>query len=159
MVRSNSIGTSETVHLTFNHAQHRLDLTITAGNSNTDEDLKGLSVALNAKTMCVVDVMQGKITQVKDATGEYTANDTQASFFLVPQITPEVALTIAIGSDKTSLTLDKLLEQLESPQSVLEGGKRCRLTLIVCREGITVEGGSITAWGDQVTADGEVVIG
>ena len=101
----------------------------------------------------------GKITQVKDATGEYTANDTQASFYLVPQNTSDVTLTIAIGSDQKSLTLNKLLEQLESPQSVLEGGKRCRLTLKVSREGITVEGGSITAWGDQVTADGEVVIG
>ena len=143
-----------------------MDLTFTAGNSYTDEDLKELSVALNAKTTCVVDGVQGKITQVKEATGEYTANDTQASckrhpsfFYLVPQKTSDVTLTIAIGSDQKSLTLDKLLEQLESPQSVLEGGKRCRLTLKVSREGITVEGGSITAWGDQVTADGEVVIG
>lgn len=157
--QSVTAGTSETVHLTFNHALHRLDLTFTAGNSYTDEDLKGLSVALNARTTCVVDGVQGKITQVKEATGEYTANDTQASFYLVPQNTSDVTLTIAIGSDQKSLTLDKLLEQLESPQSVLEGGKRCRLTLKVSREGITVEGGSITAWGDQVTADGEVVIG
>ena len=157
--QSVTAGTSETVHLTFNHALHRLDLTFTAGNSYTDEDLKGLSVALNARTTCVVDGVQGKITQVKEATGEYTANDTQASFYLVPQNTSDVTLTIAIGSDKKSLTLDKLLEQLGSPQSVLEGEKRCRLTLKVSREGITVEGGSITAWGDQVTADGEVVIG
>lgn len=110
--QSVTAGTSETVHLTFNHALHRLDLTFTAGNSYTDEDLKGLSVALNAKTTCVVDGVQGKITQVKEATGEYTANDTQASFYLVPQNTSDVTLTIAIGSDQKSLTLDKLLEQL-----------------------------------------------
>ena len=53
--QSVTAGTSETVHLTFNHALHRLDLTFTAGNSYSDEDLKGLSVALNAKTTCVVD--------------------------------------------------------------------------------------------------------
>lgn len=157
--QSVTAGTSETVHLTFNHALHRIDLTFTAGNSYTDEDLKGLSVTLNAKTTCVVDRVQGKITQVKDVTGEYTANDTQASFYLVPQNTSGVTLTISIGSDRKSLTLDKLLSQLDASQTNLEGGKRCNLTLKISREGITVDGGSINAWGDQVTADGEVVIG
>lgn len=152
-------GTAEAVHLTFNHALHRLDPTFTPGNSYTNEDLKAISISLKAKTTCVVDGVQGKITEVKNTTGEYTARDTQASFYLVPQNTSDVTLTIGIGSDQKSLTMDKLLEQLESSQTTLEGGKRCKLTLKISREGITVEGGSINAWGDQVTADGEVVIG
>ena len=68
-------------------------------------------------------------------------------------------MKISIGNDTKSLTLDKLLEQLGSAQPELNGSKRCTLTLKVSREGITVEGGSINAWGNQVTADSEVIIG
>ncbi|MDY3070470.1 MAG: fimbrillin family protein [Parabacteroides sp.] len=152
-------GTTNTVFLTFNHAMHRLDLTFTPGNSYTSEDLKDLTIALNAKTTCVVDGVQGKIKEVKDSKGEYTANDTQTTFYLVPQNTSDITLSISIGNNNKSLTLDKLLEQLDSHQNTLEGGKRSSLTLKVSREGITIEGGSINAWGNQVTADGEVVIG
>lgn len=157
--QSITAGTSKAIHLTFYHAMHRLDLTFMPGNSYTNEDLKALSVNLKAKTTCVVNGVQGKITEIKETIGEYTANNTQPSFYLIPQNTSDITLTIAINNDKKSLTLNKLLEQLGSPQSILEGGKYCKLTLKVSREGITVEGGSINAWDDQVIADGEVVIG
>lgn len=157
--QSVTVGTSEAVYLTFNHALHRLDLTFTPGNSYTDEDLKSLSIALSAKTTCVVDAVQGKIKEVKNETGTSTVNGSKASFYLIPQNTSGVTLNISVGNDKKSLTLDKLLEQLGSDQPDLNGGKRCTLTLKVNREGITVEGGSINSWDDQVTADGEIVIG
>lgn len=96
---------------------------------------------------------------MKDDIAECSSDDTETSFYLVPQPTGDIILNIGIGSDKKTITLDKLLEQLGTPQSGLEGGKRCKLTLKVSKEGITVEGGSINGWGDQVTADGEVVIG
>ena len=149
--QSVTAGTSEAVYLNFSHALHRLDLTFTPGESYTSEDLESLSISLNAKTTCVVDGLQGKIKGVKSETGTYTANNTKASFYLVPQSTAGITLKISIGNDTKSLTLDKLLEQ--------NGSKRCTLTLKVSREGITVEGGSINAWGNQVTADGEVIIG
>lgn len=157
--QSVTAGTSEAVYLNFSHALHRLDLTFTPGESYTSEDLESLSISLNAKTTCVVDGLQGKIKGVKSETGTYTANNTKASFYLVPQSTAGITLKISIGNDTKSLTLDKLLEQLGSAQPELNGSKRCTLTLKVSREGITVEGGSINAWGNQVTADGEVIIG
>lgn len=152
-------GTSEAVHLTFNHALHRLDLAFTLGNSYTDEDLASLTVNLTAKTTCVVDGVQGKIKEVKATTGEYTSTKMVDSFYLVPQATTDIVLNIRIGDDKKSLTLSDLLKQLNASQTELISGNRCKLTLKVSREGITVEDGSINAWGDQVTADGEVVIG
>lgn len=156
---ASSRSLSEAVYLNFSHALHRLDLTFTPGESYTSEDLESLSISLNAKTTCVVDGLQGKIKGVKSETGTYTANNTKASFYLVPQSTAGITLKISIGNDTKSLTLDKLLEQLGSAQPELNGSKRCTLTLKVSREGITVEGGSINAWGNQVTADGEVIIG
>lgn len=151
-------GNSEVIYLNFNHALHWLDLTFTPGRNYTDEELKALSITLKAKTTCVVDGVQGKIKEIKEAAGEYTANNTQASFYLVPQNTSDVTLTITIGKDKKSLTLDKLLEQLESPQTTLEGGKRCKLTLEISREGITIKDCSINPWENQTTASGEIVI-
>ena len=158
-VQSVKVGTSETVYLKFSHALHLLELTFVAGDNYTEDDLKSFSLTLKAKTTCVVDGNQGKIKEVKDDIAEYSSDDTETSFYLVPQPTGDIILNIGIGSDKKTITLDKLLEQLGTPQSNLEGGKRCQLTLKVSKEGITVEGGSINGWGDQVTADGEVVIG
>ena len=70
-----------------------------------------------------------------------------------------ISLTIGIQNESKKITLDNLLQQLGSQQTELQGGKRCSLTLKVGREGITIEGATIGAWGDQVTADGEIVIG
>lgn len=152
-------GTSEAVNLVFNHALHRLDLNFTPGNSYTDEDMKSFSIRLQAKTTCVVDMMQGKIVGVKEDTGEYVSKETAASFYLVPQATTGIVMNITVGENTKSLTLSELLDQLSASQSDLSSGKFSKLTLKVSQEGITVEGGSINAWDNQVTADGEVVIG
>lgn len=157
--QSVTVGTSAVVNLTFTHALHRLDLAFTPGNGYTSEDLASLVITLNAKTTCVVDGIQGKIKEVKADKADCTKKGTTASFYLIPQNTAGVTLNVTIGNDKKSLTLDELLNQLDSSQTDLDEGKRCKLTLKVGREGITVEGGSINAWGDQVTADGEIVIG
>lgn len=152
-------GTSEAVNLVFNHALHRLYLNFTPGNSYTDEDMKSFSIRLQAKTTCVVDMMQGKIVGVKEDTGEYVSKETAASFYLVPQATTGIVMNITVGENTKSLTLSELLDQLSASQSDLSNGKFSKLTLKVSQEGITVEGGSINAWDNQVTADGEVVIG
>lgn len=152
-------GTSEAIFLNFSHALHRLDLSFSPGNSYTNDDIASISVTINAKTTCIVDGIQGKIKQVQDTTGEYTETGSKVSFYLIPQNTANITLNVSIGNDKKTLTLDKLLEQLDSSQIELDGGKRCILNLKVSREGITVEGGSINAWGDQVVADGEIVLG
>lgn len=154
-----SVGTAETVRLTFGHALHNLNLSFVPGNGYTDSDIRSLTLVCQAKTTCVVDAAQGTIQKVNEETGDYQATGNTASFYLVPQATYAISLTIGIQNESKKITLDNLLQQLDSQQTELQGGKRCSLTLKVGREGITIEGATIGAWGDQVTADGEVVIG
>lgn len=154
-----SVGTAETVRLTFGHALHNLNLNFVPGNGYTDSDIRSLTLACQAKTTCVVDAAQGTIQKVNEETGDYQATGNTASFYLVPQATDAISLTIGIQNESKKITLDNLLQQLGSQQTELQGGKRCSLTLKVGREGITIEGATIGAWGDQVTADGEIVIG
>ena len=154
-----SVGTAETIRLTFGHALHNLNLNFVPGNGYTDSDIRSLTLACQAKTTCVVDAAQGTIQKVNEETGDYQATGNTASFYLVPQATDAISLTIGIQNESKKITLDNLLQQLGSQQTELQGGKRCSLTLKVGREGITIEGATIGAWGDQVTADGEVVIG
>mgnify|MGYP000410394393 FL=1 len=154
-----SVGTAETVRLTFGHALHNLNLSFVPGNGYTDSDIRSLTLVCQAKTTCVVDAAQGTIQKVNEETGDYQATGNTASFYLVPQATYAISLTIGIQNESKKITLDNLLQQLGSQQTELQGGKRCSLTLKVGREGITIEGATIGAWGDQVTADGEVVIG
>lgn len=154
-----SVGTAETVRLTFGHALHNLNLNFVPGNGYTDSDIRSLTLVCQAKTTCVVDAAQGTILKVNEETGDYQATGNTASFYLAPQATDAISLTIGIQNESKKITLDNLLQQLGSQQTELQGGKRCSLTLKVGREGITIEGATIGAWGDQVTADGEVVIG
>lgn len=154
-----SVGTAETVRLTFGHALHNLNLNFVPGNGYTDSDIRSLTLACQAKTTCVVDAAQGTILKVNEETGDYQATGNTASFYLAPQATDAISLTIGIQNESKKITLDNLLQQLGSQQTELQGGKRCSLTLKVGREGITIEGATIGAWGDQVTADGEIVIG
>lgn len=154
-----SVGTAETVRLTFGHALHNLNLNFVPGNGYTDSDIRSLTLVCQAKTTCVVDAAQGTILKVNEETGDYQAIGNTASFYLAPQATDAISLTIGIQNESKKITLDNLLQQLGSQQTELQGGKRCSLTLKVGREGITIEGATIGAWGDQVTADGEVVIG
>lgn len=153
------VGTSETVHLTFSHAMHKLDLSFTLGNGYSEKDISSLSLKINAKTTCVVDGVKGVIKEVKDNVGEYYSTKENPSFYLVPQSTSGVVMNINIGGESKSISLDELLNQLGKPQEKIEGGKYTSLKLKINRNGITVEGGSIGGWENQVTADGEVVIG
>ena len=154
-----SVGTAETVRLTFGHALHNLNLNFVPGNGYTDSDIRSLTLVCQAKTTCVVDAAQGTILKVNEETGDYQATGNTASFYLAPQAPDAISLTIGIQNESKKITLDNLLQQLGSQQTELQGGKRCSLTLKVGREGITIEDATIGAWGDQVTADGEVVIG
>lgn len=157
--QSVKVGTSETVHLTFSHAMHKLDLSFTLGNGYSEKDISSLSLKINAKTTCVVDGVKGVIKEVKDNVGEYYSTKENPSFYLVPQSTSGVVMNINIGGESKSISLDELLNQLGKPQEKIEGGKYTSLKLKINRNGITVEGGSIGGWENQVTADGEVVIG
>ena len=154
-----SVGTKDEVNLTFTHALHRLDINFTPGSGYTEEDLKELTLKCNARTTCVVDAAKGEISKVKDTKGDYNSEGASASFFLVPQATADITLSINMNGEEKDMTLKELLEKLGTPQDNLEGGKKCTITLSVGRDGITVSGGSISGWEDQVTADGEVTIG
>lgn len=153
------VGTSEAVSLTFRHALHRLNLEIQPGKGYTEDDLSQLSCIFSAKTTCVVDAVKGSVKEVKDEQGSLTVTGAKASFYLVPQATDGISFTLTSGGETKHFTLDALFKQSGNPQVALESGKSCTLTLKVGRDGITVSGGSIGAWEDQATADGEVVIG
>lgn len=153
------VGTSETVSLTFRHALHRLNLEFIPGKGYTEEDLALLSYTFSAKSTCVVDAVNGSVKEVKDEQGSLTVTDTKASFHLIPQATDGISIALSLGGETKHFTLDALFKQSGNPQVALESGKSCTLTLKVGRDGITVSGGSIGAWEDQATADGEVVIG
>ena len=153
------VGTSEAVSLTFRHALHRLNLEIQPGKGYTEDDLSQLSCIFSAKTTCVVDAVKGSVKEVKDEQGSLTVTAAKASFYLVPQATDGISFTLTLGGETKHFTLDALFKQSGNPQAALESGKSCTLTLKVGRDGITVSGGSIGAWEDQATADGEVVIG
>lgn len=157
--QSVKVGTSETVHLTFSHAMHKLDLSFTLGNGYSEKDISSLSLKINAKTTCVVDGVKGVIKEVKDNVEQYYSTKENPSLYLVPQSTSGVVMNINIGGESKSISLDELLNQLGKPQEKIEGGKYTSLKLKINRNGITVEGGSIGGWENQVTADGEVVIG
>ena len=112
----------------------------------------------------MVDAVKGSVKEVKDEQGSLTVTGAKvtgakASFYLVPQATDGISFTLTLGGETKHFTLDALFKQSGNPQVALESGKSCTLTLKVGRDGITVSGGSIGAWEDQATADGEVVIG
>lgn len=103
--------------------------------------------------------MNGAIKEVKNDSGEFKATGASASFYLVPQSVSGITLNISVDGENKQVTLDELLNQLGNPQNELQSGKRTSLDLKVNRSGITVEGGSIGGWENQVTVDGDVVIG
>lgn len=154
-----NVGTKDDVNLTFTHALHRLDINFTPGSGYTEEDLKELVLKCNARTTCVVDAAKSEISKVKETKDNYVSEGATASFFLVPQATADITLSINMNGEEKGMTLKELLEKLGTPQETLEGGKKCTITLNIGRDGITVSGGSISGWEDQVTADGEVTIG
>lgn len=153
------VGTSNAVNLNFKHALHRLDLTFTQGNGYSADDLKNLTLSLHAKNCCIVDAFEGKIYEVASEKATYTSTGTIASFYLVPQETSGITLDVTVDDQKKTLALSDLLNQLGEPQNDLKGGAKCTITLKVGREGIIVESGTIGAWEDQVTVDGDLIIG
>lgn len=157
--QSVTAGTTETVNLVFKHAMHKLALTFVPGSGYTDLDISSLSLNINAKTTCLVDGKKGVIKEVKNTFGNYISKGKTALFYLVPQNTSEVTLDISVKDLHSRFTLEELFNKIANQQNDLIGGKCSTLTLKVSINGISVEGGSIGAWENQVTADGEVIIG
>lgn len=157
--QSVKVGIDNTIYMSFRHALHCVKLTFVPGDGYTEDDLKALSLTCHAKTTCVIDAAKGAIKEVRDAADDCTLTGSAVSLYLVPQETSGVKCTIHLANESREFTLGELLEQLEKPQNQLESGKESVLTLKIGRKSITVESGAIGSWEDQVTADGEVVIG
>lgn len=154
-----TVGTISPIVLTFDHALHLLNLTFTSDGSYTSEDLDKLSVTCRAQSTCVVNAASGTISEIKTSVADYVSEGPQATFYLVPQPTENITLTIHINQVNKEYSLAELLEQLGKPQTALQEGKRCNIALTIGKDGITLQGGSIGSWGDQVTADGDITIG
>lgn len=152
-------GTADPIHLSFGHALHLLNLNFTAGTGYSSTDLQDLKITCHAKTTCVVDAAKGSIKETKATTGDINATGATASLYLIPQATDGITLSVTINGETKTVTLKELLQQLDNSQTTLQGGKSCTLTLKVNRNGITIEDATIGAWGNQVTTEGEIVIG
>ena len=137
------VGTSEAVSLTFRHALHRLNWEIQPGKGYTEDDLSQLSCIFSAKTTCVVDAVKGSVKEVKDEQGSLTVTGAKASFYLVPQATDGISFTLTLGGETKHFTLDALFKQSGNPQTALESGKSCTLTLKVGRPVAVSEPGKI----------------
>ena len=107
----------------------------------------------------MVDAASGSIKSTKSEVASFEKEGTTASFYLVPQPTADVTLSVKINQLTKEYSLNTLLEELKMPQETLLGGKKLTLILKLCKDKITVENGTIGSWGDQATIDGEVVIG
>lgn len=153
------IGTLQPVRLAFVHMLHRLDFVFSPGDGYSVENINALSLSLDAKHTCVVNAAKGKLESVKNETGTYNAGGAHASFYLPPQSTSGVSIRINVAGETEETTLSDLLIKLGNKLDTIESGKCCTIKLKIGSDGITVEGGSIGAWEDQVSADGEIVIG
>lgn len=154
-----TVGSPNPVNLSFNHAMHLLNISFSSDGYYSAEELKTLVTTCKAKAACVVDAVSGKIKSTKPEVASFEKEGTTASFYLVPQPTADVTLSVKINQLTKEYSLKTLLEELKMPQETLLGGKKITLTLKLCKDKITVEGGAIGSWGDQATVDGEVVIG
>lgn len=153
------VGTSKPVVLSFSHAMHQLSLKFVSDGSYSAEDIQKLSVTCQAKTTCIVDAVSGVIKGTTDQMANYQAQGNEVLFYLVPQPTEGVKLTFTIDKYTKEYFLKDLFDKLGNSQTELTTGKRCNLTLKVGKDSITLEGGSISVWEDQVTVEGNVVIG
>lgn len=154
-----TVGTTSPIVLTFNHALHMLNLTFATDGSYTTEELEKLTVTCRAKTTCVVNAVTGAVGEIKTSTADYVSEGPQTTFYLVPQPTQDIMLTVRINQLDKVFKLSELLDTLGNSQTNLQGSKRCNIALTVGKDGISLQGGSIGAWEDQVTAEGDITIG
>lgn len=154
-----TVRTPNPVKLSFNHAMHLLKINFTSDGYYNAEELKTLVTTCKAKAACVVDAAAGSIKNTKAEMASFVSEGTTASFYLVPQPTADVTVSVKINQQTKEYSLNALLEELKMPQETLLGGKKITLTLKLCKDKIAVESGTIGSWGNQATVDGEVVIG
>lgn len=140
--------TENPVNLTFRHAMHRLVVTF-----SSDSELKDVTTVCSAISSCQVNLPEGTI-EAGSAKSEFTESGTEATFLLVPQNTSEVTLDVTIDGNTSSFQLNELKPDLE----MLEGGMQLTVELTVKDSKITVGNIAIEGWGDQGTAEGEIIL-
>lgn len=150
-------GSEQSVALVFEHATSKLSFVVTSSDKTyTDEELKGFTVTLTAKTTCTVDLKSGILTsEAATGSGSFTASASEASVLLVPQAAGDVALTVTLEEKSCELKLSEMTAD-GKPLTALEGGKAYTVTLDAKKDGISFGGMSISGWENGGKIEGDI---
>lgn len=146
-----AVATETPVELDFEHAMHRLVI-----NFNSDSHLSSdqYSTVCTAKSTCEVDLVAGTLNTTASSKASFTETGTKAVFLLVPQKTSDVTLRITAGAETKEIPLNTIATSIDE----LKGGMQLTVNLKVKDGSIQFDGTTISAWGEQGTVEGEIIM-
>lgn len=147
------------VTMPFRHAMHKLVVKYVSDGTYATGALSGISSTLRANTVCTVDITKGAVTENSAKTpADYTAKSGETvSWLVVPQNNDGVKLTVTLDGQSREFTLPETTTE-GKPLTTLDGGKELTLTMTVGKDGINFSGMDIGGWGNQGSAEGEIIL-
>ncbi len=149
--KSVSIGT-ESVVLNFKHVLHKLVIRFYTDASYASAD--DIETICTARSTCRVNLREGTLDNSSSQKASFTAHGSTATFLIVPQACSEVALTVKVGQDVKTFTLDNLTDQIGQLQS----GMQLTMNISVKEGKIQLEEAVIENWGHQGSITGDIIM-
>lgn len=150
---------TKSVTMPFRHAMHKLVVKYVSDGTYVTGALSGISTTLHAHTVCTVDMAKGAVAENSAKTpADYTTkNGETVSWLVVPQNKDGVKLIVTLDGQSREFTLPETTTE-GKPLTTLDGGKELTLTMTVGKDGINFSGMDIGGWGNQGSAEGEIIL-
>lgn len=145
------IGSETPVDLTFKHAMHCLVINYT---DQSDVATESIQTVCTAKSTCRVNLTEFKLDSSDSGKASFSATGGKVEFRLVPQNCSDVTLKVSAGETAREFNLAEVVKEHDSLQS----GMRLTVNLTIRDGSILLEGCTISGWGDQGSAEGEIIL-
>lgn len=147
------------VVLTFSHALHRLNVTLTAETEGIADELLATAeiVCRNVKPVAQLNLLEGKATGASGSLAQLKETGTKASFIVPAQEVKDMEIAVRIGKSEKTFRLADCTANGQ-PLTRLESGKSFTLNIGVKEDHIFIIGQDISGWDNQGSADGTITL-
>ena len=149
-----TVNSTSPIELTFSHVLHKLKVNL---NGESQLTANATITCKNFKPEAVVNLLEGKATSASGQLQSKTVSGKTAEFIIPAQPVGTMELAFHVNNNDYSLNLGDFKVQGQKVTE-LKSGMTLELNVTITKNGFTVTGQHISAWGEQGSANGNIIL-
>ena len=149
-----TVNSTDPIELNFAHALHKFQVNL-KGDSQL---LSGATITCkDFKPEAVINLLEGKATGASGSLASQKVTGKTAAFILPAQAVEKMEVVFHVNGQDHSFKLSECTVN-DRPLTELKSGMKLELNVTVDKGGFTITGQNISAWGEQGSANGNIIL-